>query len=229
MIKKSFFEINCVFCERKLKIIVYFTFIKNMETLKVYPNSEEELNALKLLFEVMKIDFEIEEPSPYNKDFVDKIKRGEKAMREDKGVKIDLDTNPMFVLLDLEKYTESGNFLFRSTDNLNQVCNAPSDKAGIYIIYAITDTTEQLVYLGRSGKVKSNGQLSIRKGGLKDRLVNGKRDKEPRKKFWLREMSDNKIDALKIYWFVTHNSKFVDCPEIVEKKLLKRYYPLWNR
>ncbi|EHQ25647.1 hypothetical protein Mucpa_1489 [Mucilaginibacter paludis DSM 18603] len=39
----------------------------------------------------MKINFEKEEESPYHPEFVAKIKRGEKAMREGKGVKVDMD------------------------------------------------------------------------------------------------------------------------------------------
>jgi len=35
----------------------------------------------------MKISFEKDEQSPYNPEFVAKIKRGEKAMKEGKGIK----------------------------------------------------------------------------------------------------------------------------------------------
>lgn len=62
-----------------------------METLRVHPNNEEELIAIQTLLKVMKINFEKEEESPYNPEFVAKIKRGEKAKREGKGVKADLD------------------------------------------------------------------------------------------------------------------------------------------
>lgn len=61
-----------------------------METLRVHPNNEEELQALKTLLKVMKINFEKEEPSPYNPEFIAKVKRGEKAMKEGKGVTVDL-------------------------------------------------------------------------------------------------------------------------------------------
>lgn len=62
-----------------------------METLRVHPNSEEELIALKGLLTVMKINFEKEEADIYDPKFVEKIKRGEKAMQEGKGVKVDID------------------------------------------------------------------------------------------------------------------------------------------
>lgn len=60
-----------------------------METLRVHPNNKEELTALQTLLNVMKINFEKEEESPYDPKFVDKIKRGEKAMKEGKGIKVD--------------------------------------------------------------------------------------------------------------------------------------------
>lgn len=62
-----------------------------METLRIHPNSEEELIALKGLLKVMKINFEKEETDTYDPQFVEKIKRGEKAMQDGKGVKVDMD------------------------------------------------------------------------------------------------------------------------------------------
>lgn len=70
---------------------MYFYVISDsMETLRVHPNNEEELKALKTLLKVMKINFEKEEQSPYNPEFVAKIQRGEKAMKEGKGLTVDV-------------------------------------------------------------------------------------------------------------------------------------------
>ena len=69
----------------------------------------------------------------------------------------------------LNKYSHTGQFEFRVDDNLRYVCNAPTDKSGVYIVW----TNEQLLYIGRSGK-KENGVIVHRKcglGGIKDRLV----------------------------------------------------------
>lgn len=33
----------------------------------------------------------------------------------------------------LKKYEQNGHFFFKQTDNLRQVCNAPTDKSGVYI------------------------------------------------------------------------------------------------
>lgn len=49
-----------------------------METLLVYPESEEKTQALKAFLKALKIDFE---KSPYNPDFVAKVKRGDEDIK----------------------------------------------------------------------------------------------------------------------------------------------------
>ena len=58
-----------------------------METIIVHPKNEEQSTALKAVMKVLKIDFETEE-SPYNPEFVAKIKRGQEQVKAGKGVKI---------------------------------------------------------------------------------------------------------------------------------------------
>jgi hypothetical protein len=133
---------------------------------------------------------------------------------------------------ELNKYKESGHFFFKPIDNLGQVCNAPTDKSGVYIIYALKDGRIELIYIGRSGKVKSNGSLFIRKaglGGLKDRLVNGKQFGAARRNAWKAQMLAEKIEALDVYWYATHNDQFVDCPKKLENKLLQKHFALYGR
>src|SRR5687768_12509401 len=74
---------------------------------------------------------------------------------------------------ELEKYKNAGWFNFKDSDSLKEKCNAPVDKGGIYLIYKIIDAKEILIYIGSSGQRNKDGTLKIRKGGLKDRLVNG--------------------------------------------------------
>ena len=100
---------------------------------------------------------------------------------------------------ELNKYSHNDHFFFKPTDNLGQVCNAPTDKSGVYIIYALKGGRIELIYIGRSGEIKSDGSLFIRKaglGGLKDRLVNGKQFGEPRRNSWKSQMATEKIEAL---------------------------------
>ena len=87
----------------------------------------------------------------------------------------------------LNKYKHNGHFDFSMTDKLSSVCNAPTNKSGVYMVMTIIDGKEKLLYIGRSGK-KENGVIVHRKcglGGIKDRLVNGYQfGKLPRKRIW---------------------------------------------
>jgi len=138
---------------------------------------------------------------------------------------------------ELSRYEHNDHFFFSPADNLGQVCNAPTDKSGLYIIYALKKGRIELIYIGRSGEVKSDGSLFIRKaglGGLKDRLVNGKQFGSSRRNSWKLQMLAEKIEAIDVYWYVTHNDKFVDCPRVLENKLLQKHFdiygqlPRWN-
>lgn len=133
---------------------------------------------------------------------------------------------------ELNKYKQNDHFFFMPTHNLGQVCNAPTDRSGVYIIYELKDGRIELVYIGRSGEIKPDGSIFIRKaglGGLKDRLVNGKQFGEARRNSWKTKMILEKIEALDIYWYATHNDKFMDCPRILENKLLQIHFDIYGR
>ncbi|GGE70917.1 hypothetical protein EV200_11256 [Pedobacter psychrotolerans] len=140
---------------------------------------------------------------------------------------------------ELTKYKKKDHFFFRATDALSQVCNAPTNQSGIYIVYALKNGKIELVYIGRSGKIKSDGTMFIRKtglGGIKDRIVNGHQfGKIARRKSWPIQMLSEGIEALDVYWYATHDINLNDCPRLLENKLLKRHteifgqLPKWNR
>jgi hypothetical protein len=138
---------------------------------------------------------------------------------------------------ELSKYEETGHFFLTRKNSLRKVCNAPTDKSGVFIVYALVNGRVVLAYIGRSGEVKSDGSLLIRKsglGGLKDSIVNGTFFGEPRHIGWKKEMKREKMDALDIYWYVTHNEEYIDCPKCLERQLIQSYieiyrdYPPWN-
>lgn len=86
----------------------------------------------------------------------------------------------------LTKYKNNGYFDFEPDDKLVSVCNAPTNKSGVYLVWNSTcNGNKELIYIGRSGK-KENGKIVHRKaglGGIKDRLVNGHQfGKLPRKR-----------------------------------------------
>jgi hypothetical protein len=61
-----------------------------MGTLIVQPDSQEKLDAIKAFMNALKISFE-ETKSPYNPDFIDKIRKGEDDIRKGNTEKISLD------------------------------------------------------------------------------------------------------------------------------------------
>lgn len=51
----------------------------------------------------------------------------------------------------------------------------------------------------------------------------------PRRISWQRQIEFENIEALDVYWYVTHNDKFSDCPRKLENKLLQKHYVLYGR
>lgn len=142
----------------------------------------------------------------------------------------------------LEKYIVRGSFEFRLNDKLGEVCKAPKKYGGVYLLYDITKT-ENLIYIGSSGCVKQDGTFGLRKGGMYDRIVNGKQTfsingetkKEKRKIIWPIKMKEDKIKNIRIDWFVTFINEIIDIPAFVEGELIQKFYeghrklPLWNK
>jgi len=134
---------------------------------------------------------------------------------------------------ELDKYEQNNHFFLQPQDSLREVCNAPTNKSGVYVVYALKNGKIELIYIGRSGKIEKNGSMFIRKaglGGMKDRIVNGHQfGKTPRRISWLSQMKKENIEALDVYWYVTHNEKYKDCPRILENKLLLKHLDIFGR
>jgi hypothetical protein len=62
-----------------------------MESLIVHPKNQKQLIAIKAFLKALDVSFKKEPSSPYNPEFVAKIKRGEKASKAGKGVKVDVE------------------------------------------------------------------------------------------------------------------------------------------
>lgn len=112
---------------------------------------------------------------------------------------------------ELSKYKQKDHFFFKPTDSLSEVCNAPRDKSGVYLVHALRGGRIALVYIGSSGKVSKDGKMVVGKTGLdgmKDTIVNGHQFGEiPRKISWPVKMMSENIEALDAYWYVTHEGK----------------------
>jgi len=137
---------------------------------------------------------------------------------------------------ELRKYKNNNHFFFKKNDNLENVCNAPKNKSGIYIVYELKNGRIELVYIGSSGKVHNSGNIKHRKGGLFDRIVNGHQfGNIPRKIYWAQKLKDENIEALDVYWYDTFNHDTRDIPAYVEAIIIQRFYeiqgnlPRWNK
>lgn len=139
---------------------------------------------------------------------------------------------------ELTKYKLNGHFFFEAHQNLEEMCNAPTDKSGVYLIYRLAHGRVELVYIGSSGTKNKDGTLKTRTagfGGLKDSIVNGKQFGASRKTTVPVAMKLQKTDALDIYWYVTHDENHKDFPHDVESMLLRLInqnigsIPKWNK
>ena len=133
---------------------------------------------------------------------------------------------------ELSKYKQNDHFFFNPNDNLAEECNAPVNKGGLFIIYALKNGRIELVYIGCSGEVKPDNIALIGKeglGGLKDQIVNGEQFGSPRHRTLKAALMIEKMEAVDIYWYVTHTDKFIDNPKVVTKKLLKIHAEIYGR
>ncbi len=131
---------------------------------------------------------------------------------------------------ELTKYKNKNHFFFTKVDELEDVCNAPKDKSGIYLVYELKKGKIELVYVGSSGKVQNNGKIKHRNGGIYDRIVNGHQfGKVPRKKSWKKKLIDEDIEALDVYWYDTFNLETEDIPAFVEATVIQSFFELYGR
>ncbi|PYF71625.1 hypothetical protein B0O44_107240 [Pedobacter nutrimenti] len=138
---------------------------------------------------------------------------------------------------ELEKYTFKGNFFYRPTDSLEEVCNAPSSYYGVFLVYALRKGKVELIYIGKSGvelfgNANTEGHIC---DGLRDNLVDGLHfDETSRKNCWPVQMFIEDIEALHVHWYVTYDGQYKDRPGYIKIKLLQVYQgifgkiPRWN-
>ena len=62
-----------------------------METIIMHPKSKEQLEALKTIAKVLNVEFETEEASLYEPEFVKKVLQGKHDIQNGKGVKVDVE------------------------------------------------------------------------------------------------------------------------------------------
>jgi hypothetical protein len=139
----------------------------------------------------------------------------------------------------LDQFRNKGSFGFKPDDKLSKVCDAPTDKSGVYIVYGFSNGVKELIYIGISGTRQPDGTLKTRSagfGGMKDRIVNGHQfGKIPRKRSWPDRMRLENIDFLEVHWYVTYDETVKYFPRDIEITLLRIYesehhrLPRWNK
>ena len=118
-------------------------------------------------------------------------------------------------LQELDKYEDRGHFIFTPNDPLGKCCNAPTDRNGFYTVVALSKREPEIIYIGLSGHIKQDGTPKTRKGGMKDRIVNGDHcNGIPRRIAWVDEMKKENFESLEVYWWVTYDECFNICPHM---------------
>lgn len=129
----------------------------------------------------------------------------------------------------LDKYKIKGHFEFSHSESLEQKCNAPTGRSGVYLIYETIGERRSLIYIGSSGQRNADGSLKTRRsglGGMKDRLVNGYHPgfgKVKRKNAWPTQMKLEGIQKIIVFWWVTYDDEYHDFPTDIEGILLSNY------
>ena len=136
---------------------------------------------------------------------------------------------------ELNKYKHQNNFTYNIESELSEVCNAPQEGNGIYLVYDVSDDIKELVFVGSTGTIQNNGEIKLRVGGIYDRLVNGQQfGKLSRRKAWPIQMKKENIENLEIHWYETFNENTKDIPTYVEGLILQQFLdknkvlPRWN-
>ena len=130
---------------------------------------------------------------------------------------------------ELNKYKNSNHFFFTTKDELSKICNAPDDKSGVYLVFDLSGDENQLIYIGSSGKMQSDGNIKNREDGLKGRIVKGKQFGKSRKSSWPKKMIEDGMEVLNVYWYVTFDSIIQDIPAYIEGLLIQRFFELHGR
>ncbi|HPW67383.1 MAG TPA: hypothetical protein PLY32_06300 [Salinivirgaceae bacterium] len=126
------------------------------------------------------------------------------------------------MLQEPKKYTDTDHFFFYAENFLEEVCNAPKDKDGVFKILELRDGEVDLVYVGYSNS-----------GGLYNEIVEGIHyDNNPRKLAWTYQLLRDGTDALDIYWYSINgkgNQKKAQVEMLRNFVAIRGELPKWNK
>ncbi len=103
--------------------------------------------------------------------------------------------------------------------------NVPNDY-GIYLIHEGFDCNEELIYIGRSGTIQSDGTMGSQ--GIRKRL-GMKQDRMYRNDFFKKE-TEKRQKGISVAWFVTFNfAGQKTLPALAEAEAMQEFYELEGR
>lgn len=118
--------------------------------------------------------------------------------------------------------TEKGKLVFSTGDNVLQsdkLLRLP-DKQGIYLVYKDSIKEANLLYVGKSGSVRTNGDFM--KQSIFDWLYRNTSGGIPRIVYFQKEALKDSGERVVIQWFVTNGTDTL--PGTLEAQLLQAYY-----
>ncbi len=136
----------------------------------------------------------------------------------------------------LQNYSNKGTFIFSQNDVFSIVCNIPisNNLSGVYLFYDLA--TNELLYVGISGREGINGEMAHRNDGLRGRFLTGKQFGSSRRHSLSIQMKEDSISALKIDWFITYEGNIKDIPRQIESSIIEAFKiensgrrPRWNK
>ena len=131
-----------------------------------------------------------------------------------------------------KKYKNNGQFFFKKGDKLIDASKDVPEMPGVYYIIRLATGNVDLVYIGKSGTINQPG---IFKDQLLKSRINNKSNGIKRQEYFEQKITEENIDGLDIYWFVTMDKTSNHLPGYVEGLLMQRYFevhgklPPWNK
>lgn len=126
----------------------------------------------------------------------------------------------------LNAYKNKGHFFFMEGSILKEVSKDVPELPGVYYIVRLRKGHIDVVYIGKSGTMNSNGTFSEQ---LLNKQLNNEQDGIKRQQFLDQKLEEEECDAFDIYWIVTFDNKKKDLPAYVEALLFQQYFNLYGR
>jgi len=119
-----------------------------------------------------------------------------------------------------KKYKTQGHFFFKKGNSLKEQSVDVPELPGVYYILRLAKGKVDLVYIGKSDNDLQSG--STVGASLADALTQAVAQ-------FQNKMTEENIDGLDIYWFVTMDKTNNDLPGYVEGILMQRYFDIHGK